>query len=1683
MSPPPAAPSATTKDATSATKSGFTSDDYQIFTALAAKLDSLHLDAHQAAVIKKAKENLFKETQSSHLAMTHILDQIRSNTSRGTNIESSSEYVRLHKLRQVLKEKTATYGLPFLMNTSLITQRNYLEEIVKVEDKRWYLVLTADALPERFTNEWYISDRYTEDEHSTYYNKLKRELHGWLIGDILVNVGHIIVDPTDLDVMPKKLLDIVVAQQPYRVALENAIGIFVELPGCGDYPMFSTRIAHVKQIMKVIKQIIPKDTNPFEFCYTIFVTFNMITAYPADFQKRFEDAFFQKMKNGDNFTFDDVAKIITDNNLDDQCAAPVQHNVNAATVASSLSSAGTVPITRPTSAYKLRKPVTVPWIHSPAPQVVAAAPIIPSSAISTSDPSTTSSMNQVLANILSLSPPSSLTSSSEIRMRCRTCNINHPQNQHIIPPAIMKQAFKVSSDYYSKFKELKKLEQVANRTARLDTSAATGAAPSSHSLTTKQSNTPNPTVLNTLLDSGASISLLPLKYAHLAHLIAPTSVVIQYANNTQYHADKIYLFIVRIQDVTVQVPAILLPEDKLSSPILSVHSVASQNLKISFVLEKAYLKGVQKYIARYIDNHYKAEINLVPPPNVPPTNYPVSSVRVPAGGPHFGSNEPSTSQYAASTSADISNLINDQDVELGLYHNIAPRQPENSSANPSDPVIPINHRMDAEVPTTYQSLYPEFELLADYSNSPALQYHNNTGHPSLTTIKNSKLFKLTANDVKYIVNCPTCNYTKLHKNNRQHNDKPQVRTTRPLQCVHLDTTGAYTADNKTKWYTVVIVDDFTRYSKSVTVTKKGMIQAEVRKVLTEWSLLKALPVGSLKSDNGSEFFDLSPDYKFADHPDYTPEHNSIVERQIGLLKQIVATLMYPFKDNRYAVDMLYPYATRYAAELRNRWYHSTIDGIPAERFTGKMPKLSTTMPLFGSDIWIMYKKKKIPAIFIGYKNESSTYHCLTLTYPCEEVITNTLSEAYTFHGAYYLLNILISFSSLDKFLHLLPFEKELMPVSKRTSPGPLLAVRSAVVPKDALPGIVLNVAASISVHPLDSRNSYHPSIPCELFMPKISACCALAQPLVQICKATTKSQSVQQKLAMPYSATEEPTASSVNPKKSSILAPPIFDIPKSYKQAVKNPHFEASILLEIEQFMKHDVFLPVSNVEIMNLKKLPDFQILMCIWLFSVKFDEYSAEHICKARLVALGNRESDKDIIKASPSLTPYCFRLITKIAVNNQWEIRSADVKTAFLNSPLERDVYVRVPAGFESIFPGTKLLKVNKAVYGLSDSNFLFALTVWKTLTEFVGPDAGSMLVQNQADVCSFSYIVNGELCGCVGIYCDDFYQTGTKKFLDSLNEFLSQHFTLKIKSYPSTFLGCELIYSNGSIMLHQQKYIEKLMNKLGWNSSMIRPAYSPAPVEMPSSWVHDDLASKNADPNEILKLLGALIWLSTRTRPDLSYYVSTYATMPKTALTLALIRYTLRYVYTTRDYGIVIHPEQNCKLSLFTDASLKMTTQAGGVVFYGSTPVYWSSVKKQIYADGSTVNAEMYALHSLSTTYLYIAGIIHYMTNKDYAYPYQVFIDNKPLIHKLSGHRQIEEIPDRIPKYYELKSWFNPPKRLLKLNHIAGKNNPADLFTKVLPTATVQQYRSYLNLTADITKVHQLESLHEFTSLQK
>lgn len=59
---------------------------------------------------------------------------------------------------------------------------------------------------------------------------------------------------------------------------------------------------------------------------------------------------------------------------------------------------------------------------------------------------------------------------------------------------------------------------------------------------------------------------------------------------------------------------------------------------------------------------------------------------------------------------------------------------------------------------------------------------------------------------------------------------------------------------------------------------------------------------------------------------------------------------------------------------------------------------------------------------------------------------------------------------------------------------------------------------------------------------------------------------------------------------------------------------------------------------------------------------------------------------------------RVIVALASWQRWEIWQLHVKSAFLNGPLEEEVYVLQYPGFESQGKEENVLKLSKALYGL-------------------------------------------------------------------------------------------------------------------------------------------------------------------------------------------------------------------------------------------------------------------------------------------------------------------------------------------------------------------------------------------------
>ena len=115
--------------------------------------------------------------------------------------------------------------------------------------------------------------------------------------------------------------------------------------------------------------------------------------------------------------------------------------------------------------------------------------------------------------------------------------------------------------------------------------------------------------------------------------------------------------------------------------------------------------------------------------------------------------------------------------------------------------------------------------------------------------------------------------------------------------------------------------------------------------------------------------------------------------------------------------------------------------------------------------------------------------------------------------------------------------------------------------------------------------------------------------------------------------------------------------------------------------------------------KVPeDRNIVGCRWLFRRKEDGRF-----KVRLVAKSySQEPGVDFRETFTPVAKFTtLRLLLSLIAENDWELHSMDVKTAFLNGELEEEIYMEFPEGVIAKHPPGHACKLIKAIYGLRQS----------------------------------------------------------------------------------------------------------------------------------------------------------------------------------------------------------------------------------------------------------------------------------------------------------------------------------------------------------------------------------------------
>ena len=163
--------------------------------------------------------------------------------------------------------------------------------------------------------------------------------------------------------------------------------------------------------------------------------------------------------------------------------------------------------------------------------------------------------------------------------------------------------------------------------------------------------------------------------------------------------------------------------------------------------------------------------------------------------------------------------------------------------------------------------------------------------------------------------------------------------------------------------------------------------------------------------------------------------------------------------------------------------------------------------------------------------------------------------------------------------------------------------------------------------------------------------------------------------------------------------------------------------------------------------------------------------------------------------------------------------------------------------------------------------------------------------------------------IGVYVDDLVVASNSQhiFTEFKRKFCS-HFNAKHEGRLSWFLGTAVDQDvNFRTTFHQKKYIEDLVQKfIPDRDTLVLKRNVPALAEKFNlvSTAADDHERDRMSTRPYLQLIGALLYLSTMSRPDIAFYMSVLCRVmsdpSEEAYEQALG--VLRYLYSTRDKRI-------------------------------------------------------------------------------------------------------------------------------------------------------------------------------------
>ncbi|CAE7207045.1 unnamed protein product [Symbiodinium natans] len=495
--------------------------------------------------------------------------------------------------------------------------------------------------------------------------------------------------------------------------------------------------------------------------------------------------------------------------------------------------------------------------------------------------------------------------------------------------------------------------------------------------------------------------------------------------------------------------------------------------------------------------------------------------------------------------------------------------------------------------------------------------------------------------------------------------------------------------------------------------------------------------------------------------------------------------------------------------------------------------------------------------------------------------------------------------------------------------------------------------------------------------------------------------------------------------------------------------------------------------------------------VFTVKppEDVHQSKYKRKTRFVICGNFVKDGDTTELyTANAKAESVRCSLATAASRNWEAAGTDINSAFTLTPMTESATqyavtapkILVEAGV--VPPGTAY-KVDRVLYGLREAPRLWGIfrdrRIRNARLTVEGRDMKFTQLETDESVWRLHPVDDPqETIAMMVVYVDDVLFLGKRAHIEEMYSWLvngTEEEGAGWKCSPLEFVGKDPVrylgmeirskMKDGGIAYHvcQGGYIGDLLREHGvetWTPSLV-PATREAMPQVPEP--EDGAEETEPDPSAVhaaQKLAGELLWLSMRTRPDVSFAVahvcSAATRSPEAALKLG--RMVLRYLRDTVDLGLTYDGTGPTVLA-YSDASYA----PGGGRSFGCAAtmlhggfVAWRMARQPVISL-SVAEAELYEVINAYQQ----AMITNFSVSHEWIKEIHPKVDVTMLIDNLAALGLASSSPGSWKtRHLRIRARFlrqETASGRLELKHSPGEVQAADMGTKAVPAPRLRDLR--------------------------